>query len=420
MAQRSIWEDKYGYGIQTSTIDVPSSCTSGIFLMSHSQLDPRFQTIEQRKTTTSSSRSQLIEFSMNGRIPSSRLPIIMSPSQIYPFFRLFFQKGSLQDSSTNTIKWFYPYSFENGGSECEVWGTFVRELASTGTTQSQRITGSIVSSLSFLPSTLEYMVLDCSIIGRDFEKNRQTSGDTFTLSTDAPLLWRNCETRIGNSYDSLETFDLKRFGLTLVNNPVGRFYNNSKIKRFNLGNFVGNGRIIVPWENSSTNYKNNQLFTDYENGVVTRLSLYWNTQYATTGSSLSVNLLLRHNSVTISDDKEVSNLSEFILVEDTSFSYDNSKISSWTIDNSDDTKISFTFPGSQTLTGNVFPGDAVVTVDASSGYNNKWTIENVVNFSTVKLTSSHPAGTGAAGSNAIIIRQPINIGLNDNVNRGIT
>ena len=419
MAQRSTWQDKYGYGIQTSSISTSAACTSGIFLMNHPNLDINTKTIDTEKTVVSASRNQLVEFAIDGRNPTAQFPIMVSPKQVYPFLRLFFQKGSLQDSTTNTIKWFFPYSYSSVGNECEVWGSFVREL-STGSTYSQRIVGAICNSLTLVPSDMEYMTMNCGLTGRDLEVNHNTSADTFTLSTDAPLLWRNCVTKIGNSYTVQETCDLKRFEMLLLNSAKGRHYNNSKVQRFNLGKFYGTGAFTTPWENSSTNYTKTKVFDDFYNGTVSRLSLYWNDEYATSGYSVSLNMLVRHIKVSISDEKEVSNISRFMMVEDASFSYENSKIASWTIDGSDASKIIFTYMGSETLIGNVFPGDVVLTLDAITGSNTRWVVERIVSSTTAKLTTNHTAGVGSSGSNAVVLRQPISVGLNDMTNRLIT
>uniref|UniRef100_A0A6M3XK38 Tail protein n=1 Tax=viral metagenome TaxID=1070528 RepID=A0A6M3XK38_9ZZZZ len=350
-------------------------------------------------------------------MPAALFPIRVTPKEAYPFLRLFFQKGSLQDSTTNTKKWFYPYSYD--GSTCEVWGSIVRELAATGTSTSHRLTGAVCNSITISP-TADYIDLTASVISRDIELNRDTSGDTFTLPTDAPLLWRNSVTKMGNSYTAPETCDFRGIKTNLKNNITGKFYNNDKVKRFNIGNFTGNGTVIIPWENGTTNYTDNQVLTDFLNGTLTRLSMYWIDQYLTSGYSFSVNLLCRYIQGNIGEETEISNSMNFVLVEDYSFSSSNSKISTWTIDGSDASLMTFTFPSTETLTGNVFPGDVVATLDASAGHTINWVIERVVDADTVKLINNHTAGTGASGTSVIIKRQPISIGLRDEINRGIT
>lgn len=358
-----------------------------------------------------------VEFATAGRMPVALFPIRVTPKETYPFIRLFFQRGSLQDSTTNTKKWFYPYSYD--GSTCEIWGSIVRELATTGTSKSHRLTGAICNGITLMP-TADYIDLTASVIARDIELNRDTSGDTFTLPTDAPLLWRNSVTKMGNTYDALETCDFRDIKINLKNSITGKFYNNAKVKRFNIGNFNGDGSIIIPWENSTTNFTDNQAITDFLNGTLTRISMYWIDQYLTSGYSMSVNMLCKYVQGRIGTDAEISNAMNFVLVEDYSFASANSKISTWAIDGSDASLVTFTFPANETLTGNVFPGDVIATLDASAGQGVNWVIERVVDTDTVKLVNNHTAGTSASGTVVTIKRQPISIGIDDQTNRSIT
>ena len=110
----------------------------------------------------------------------------------------------------------------------------------------------------------------------------------------------------------------------------------------------------------------------------------------------------------------------FILVEDCSFSSTNNKITNWAIDGSDASLIDLTFSGSETLTGEVFPGDTIITPDASAGQATYWAIEKIMDTNTAKLTANHSAGTSASGTNITIIRNAISFGLNDGLDRGIT
>lgn len=418
MAQRSRWQDRYGYGEQ-SAIDTAVASSYGLFMVDHSDLSPGQEQIISSKIGRAAAKTNLTEFEIKNKVTFCSLPLIVSPAQIYPALRFFFQSGSLQDSTTNTIKWFYPYSYSSTGSVCEVWASLFRDTSS-GTTRSQRMTGAISHELEISLGRGEYITAISKFLGRDLEINRNTSGDTFTLSTNAPLLLRNCVTKIGNSYEALETFDLKSFNLRIRNNAKARTYNSSYVSRFNLGRVEGQGEIITPWENNSTNYNYTQAYTDFFAGTLTRISIYWADQYLTSGSSMSINLLGRFVKGRIAEDKEISNTMEFVLVEDASFSYENSKITDWVVDGSDASLIDLTFSGSEILTGNVFPGDAIVTDDASIGNSSYWTIERIIDTNTIKLTSNHTAGTGASGNKIRIIRQPINVGIRDGINRGIT
>lgn len=419
MSQRSIWLDKYGLGYQ-STITGAVSASAGIFIQQHPSINARIQVYTPEKAKGTAASSFNYETENSTRSPVLSIPTRISPKEIYPFLRLFFQKGSLQDSSVNTKKWFYPYSYKSEGESCEIWATIVRATASSGDSNSHRMTGAICRSFSINPSGTDYINLTANLIGRDLEIDHECSGDTFTIPADAPFLWRNAVTKIGNSYDAQETLDLREFSLTCNNNAVPRFYNNEKVKHFNLQKITGMGTLTIPWENSTTSYLDNQTIEDYLNGSLFRLSAYWVDQYITSGYSLSINLLGRYMSGMISNDTELSNTMGFVLVEDDSFTSENNKISTWTIDVTDASKITFTFPSNETLTGNVFPGDVLILTDASSGSNTEYEIERILSGTQLKLVNNHVAGISASGTGTIIKRNPINIGLDDNTNRNIT
>jgi len=420
LTQRSIWKDKYGIGYQSS-LTSPILTSSGLYLGDHPSINPQIQIYNAPKSKGTAANSYNYEYKNSTRLPSILLPIRITPKEIYPVLRLFFQKGSLQDSTVNTKKWFYPYSYADGGESCEIWGTLVRETATTGTSSSVRMTGAICNSFSINSATgRDYVNVRANLIGRDIEYDHDTSGDTFTLPTDAPLLWRNANTKIGNSYDSLESLDLRDFNLSCNSNPRPRFYNNEKVKHFNLQRITGTGSIIIPWENSSTNFTNSKVLCDNLNGSLFRLSTYWVDQYVTSGYSMSINLLCRYMSGLLAREDELSNAVGFVLTEDDSFTSSNNKISTWATDASDASKITFTFPANETLTGNVFPGDVLILTDASSGNNTEYEIERIISSTQLKLVNNHAAGTSANGTGVIIKRNAISIGLDDNVNRGIT
>ncbi len=409
-----------------SGIDTPVACSngidtgvSGLFMLNHPDLYTEQFQIDFPKTIRSASRNAGIEYAITGKYPNFFTNTVLTTKQSFPFLRLFFQRGSLQDSEDATIKWFYPYSYDSNGCSCEVWGTIVRDLSS-GETLSHRVSGAIVKSLTISVNAAEYISIRSELIGRALETNHDSSGDTFTLTTESPLLWRNVASKIGDSYTALQTCDLKDFALSVKNDAKSRVFNSSAIQKFNLGRVTGLGSITIPWENTSTGWTNNTALDDMFSGELTRLSLYWGNQYVSTAYTMSINMLVRYMKGKISEDKEISNEMSFIIVEDNSFSSDNSYISSWSVDSSSADTINFTFPSTQTLTGNVFPGDVVLTLDASVGATTRWVVENVLDSNSVRLTTNHSAGVGASGTTVTIIRQPINIGLNDDIDRYIT
>jgi len=425
LAQRSTQQDRYALDFQSS-IETAVSCLngidtgkSGITMFNHSSLYANQNILSQEKTVRSASRNQLVEYQNTTTNPSVSFQIMLSPKLAFAPFRLFFQRGSLQDSEDSTVKWFFPYSFEEGGSTCETWATIVRDLSS-GETHSHRLIGAVSNRCSISIDPTEYGIINCEFIGKQYDFSYNSSGDNFTLSTDAPLLWRNCVTKIGNSYNSLETFDFKELSLSLSNSVVGKKFNNASVQRFVLGKIEGTGSFVVPWENSSTSFTYNTLLSNLLSGNVTRLSMYWGRQYVDTGSTVSINLLIRYNKGGVSSDDEISSDMAWELVEDASFSSENGKIVSWEIDSSSANIVHVVFAGTETLIGNVFPGDVILTLDAVTGQNIKWKIEKILTSTSLRLSAAHVAGVGASGSNFTIIRHPINIGINDKLNRNIT
>jgi hypothetical protein len=462
MAQLSQQSDKYAIDFQ-SAIETAVECSkgidtdkSGIFILSHSDLSSNQTILDVLKAIKSASRHSSVEYANTNKNPRIQLQTLYSPKNVYPVFRTFFQKGvvdstiikvldangtsyncttnildadgnvikvskSVMDADGNSydvsitdIEWFYPYSYEENGGVCNSWATIVRGV-STGDTNSHRMIGAICDNFSISVSADDYIYFNANMPCRDVEYSYNASGDNFTLSTDSPFLWRNCVTKLGNSYNPLETFDLKSFDLSVSNNAKARLFNNSKIQKFNLGRVTGNGKFITPWENTSTNFQNVTSLSDLFAGNVCRLSLYWGNQYASTAFTSSINVLLRYNNENIANDSELSNDMSFTLVEDFSFSTDNNKITSWSVDSASADTINFVFPSTETLLGNVFPGDVIRTPDASSGATDNWIIESITDINTLKLKKNHSAGLGATGTKVTIVRHPINIGLNRDI-----
>lgn len=419
MAQRALWADKYSLGYQSSLTTAVAGSV-GVFMFNHASANPQLLVYNADKSKATAANSYNYEYANSNKMPNMLIPTRVTPKEVYPFLRLFFQRGSLQDSTVNTKKWFYPYSYQSNGGSCEIWSSLIRETATTGTAKSHRVTGAICNDITINPVGRDYVNITANMLGRDIELNHETSGDTFTLPLDAPLLWRNATTKIGDSYTALETLDLKSFSMNIKNNARGSFYNNALVKRFNLERVTGNGSLLVPWENSSTNYTDNQVLTDLLNGSLFRLSVYWKDQYLASGYSLSINMLGRFVSGMIGNDAELSNQMQFIMAEDDSFTSSNSKVSTWAISGSTASQITLGFNSTETLLGNVFPGDILILTDALAGSNIQYEIERIISSTVLKLTTNHAAGTSANGTGVIIKRQPISIGLRDETNRNIT
>ena len=412
--QRSQYKNKYAIGFQNS-IDVAVTCSAGIFQNVDAQFTVKDQPTSINKSTGNAFISNGVEIIDTYKVPNIDLQVVMIPKQLYGIFHLFFQDGSLQLTSTASTKWFYPYS----SGVCEIYGTIVKDTSTTENS-SMRYLGSVVERLVFYCNNNDYMITQASFLARDCEYKHDPSSDVFTITSDSSLLWRDCITKIGNSYDALEDFDFKDFGLSLENAVVSKKYTSEITQCFILGDFSGKGVFKIPFENSSDNYKKEDFIQKVNDGDIMRVSLYWKSQYAGTAQALSINMLVRIINLSDFNEEEMCLFADFIIVGDDSISSEAGKIVAWNIDAGNDRVVNFTFSGSTTLLGNVFPGDRVVLTDAVAGSTIFYTIENVIDSNTLLLTDSHLAGVGATGVTGFIKRQPISIGLNDEVNRAVS
>lgn len=431
MVQRIQWEDRYAMDIQSviqtavnavDGVDTQSGEEkAGILLNSHPHLDPAPNIIDTEKVSGSASRTDGSgkEFQQGTKEPTFALDFDAIAKPLYLPLHLFGQKGSLNENGNTTTKWFYPYSYEGGPSAAEIFGTFVRSLAPDGTAESHRAVGAICNSVSFSSEVNAALNISAEMMAREIEINRDTINDNFDISSDSVLLWQNATTHISDGVAAPVAFDCDGFSLTLTNNPIRKFYANQVTQKFLMGKIVGEGSIKIPWSPGSAAgaFEDNAMLAKFVSGTPTRFSFFWGAKYPTANNELSLNFIARYTGAPVGQDEDeiITDLS-FQIVErvflDSRTTGNNNITGFGSVGNP--VIDSIIVAGGQ-IDGNVFPGDFALFPGAVE-QDTKFLIDDVGTpaVDDIHLTST-PTTPGS--SEMIIISQPFNIGLNDNIVR---
>ena len=397
---------RYVIGFQSS-IDTPVVCSgdiaTGVLFSNYPDFTVDNIILDNEYLRGSSAKHYKLNYRKSVYAYKIPFSIVATPTSLYPILRLFFQRGY---HITGDTVWFYPYSYELSGSVCSVWGTVVRKLTDSNA-DSQRLSGAIIDTLAFDLSDY-FLKVTGNFTARRLETDYDSTNDDFTLDTEGSLLKRQVISKIGDSYTALQDFDIESLALNIRNNIKPRYYNNEYIKRYTLGKVTSDGRLRCPRENSSTDY-NDDVFLNYAEGTkVVRICVYWDSLYSPT---VSISFLAKLVDIEQEIAEGNSNTIVFYAVEDSSFSFFDNKIQEWQVDSSDATIVSLTLATDVVLTGNVFPGDKILMKDSTNSIK-LYKISDIIDDNTIKLSEAHIDGTGAGGEQAVIIRQPITIGIN--------
>jgi hypothetical protein len=296
-AQRNIWEDVYGIATGVTNISTAANAATGIPLLNHPSFESGTQTINQRKAIGTSYRSAAVgmEYQQGSAIPGTSFEFDVSPKYISYFLWSLFQTTSFQGAATVYPKYFIPYD----ASDVEMWMTLVKKLAASGTSSSHRILGAVVKSITLSAEEGQNLKATVEFQGYSQETNRDIASDTLTFIASAPLQWQSATVTLSGT-----TVNIPGFSLTLSNNLLTKFYDNSVAVRHDLFNFTGEGTIRIPF--AATTVGANAQVDAFAAGTNSRLVIYWgNSEIADADDEFTIIANIRRTGATVTGEDEV-------------------------------------------------------------------------------------------------------------------
>lgn len=397
-------------GIQDAAATGIDVSKSGVLLNGRPSIDPGLETIDTRKSTGSANRraGAGAEYQEGHRDPSTSWETHAIARALFPFFETFFQGGRLATASSNVsvgaTKWYAPHSYELGvvnASNGKV-ATIVQHMGGDGT-KSNKVQDALVSSLGLTAEPGGNVTLSAEIMGGLHDEDYDASGDDYNYASISPLQYQNSIVFVGNGTNALEEADVPGFDFTMNNNAVAKHYNNQYVQKYALGDFEADGTLTLPWALTTTNFEDNVMLQRFLQGNVTRFVFSWGAASAAelddldTDNDLTIAITARYSGATITGDDEVENDLPFTLVEYPMFS--EQAITSVTSG-----VVTPNFSGTETLEGNVYPGDQVVIdglqylIDDVDWAGGTFTVED---------------RTLSSGTQFTLYSQPVIIGMND-------
>jgi hypothetical protein len=395
---RNSWEDLFGVASDVTNISTAANTAFGIPLLNHPSFEPGTQTINQRKAVGTSYRRSgaCLEYIQGASIPTTSFEFDVSPVNIGYFLWSLFQTGSFQGAGTVYPKYFVPY--ENATTE--MWLTLVRKLAADGTAASHRIVGAIVKSITLSAEEGQPLKATVEFQGYSFESNRDTTDDTFTFGTASCYLWQNAVVTLDGT-----TVNIPGFNLTITNNALTKFYDNSTAVRHDVGEFTATGSFRMPYSQATEGA--NQQVDDFIAGSASRLVIYWgNGEIADADTELSIIAHIYRTGVTMSgDDEIVSEVSFECASEDYSSAVTTATASSIAVSTTAVT-------GTNTVFSNFSAGDLLYPIGLAAAGDN--TVRVITAIGSNTAATVFPAFSGSdSGKLYKVISTPLTITLGD-------
>lgn len=296
-AQRNIWSDIFGVGFQTTSISTAASASFGIPLLNHPSFSPGTQTINQRKAVGTSYRrtGNCLEYTQGSAIPTTQFEMDVSAKNISLFLWSLFQTSSFQGAGTTYPKYFVPYE----DSTTEMWLSLIRKLAEDADANSHAIAGAIVKSITLSAEEGQHLKATVEFQGYSFSSAYDTAGDTFTFHAAACVLWQNATVTL-----DAHTVNIPGFEMTISNNALTKFYDNSTAVRHDVGEFTVTGSIKIPY--STTDEGGNVQLNEFAAGTPSRLVIYWgNGELADADGELTLIAHIRRTDAVIEGEDEL-------------------------------------------------------------------------------------------------------------------
>ena len=402
---RNVWMDIFGVGFSTSSISTVANASFGIPLLNHPHFDPGTQTINQRKAIGVSYRrgDAGYEFQQAASIPTTSYEYDVSVTNMSHILWAFFQSSAFQGSGAPYVKYFVPYE----SPTADVWLTLVRKLAASGTGASHQIVGALPKTITFSCEEGQPLKTTVDFQGYSFVDTRDIASDTLTFSASAPLLWQDATISLAGS-----AINSPGFSMTLNNNLITRFYDNSTAARHLLGDFTLEGTIRVPYSDASRG--TNVELDAFIAGTASRLVISWGASVtngiATATGDFSIVAHIRRTNVQFTgDDEIVAEVTFEGVCEESTSSFTTSSASSVAIAGTG------AITGTNTVFANLDPGDLFYGVGLTAAGDK--TIRVLTAIASNTAATAFPVFAGTEGSKLYHAKStPLCISIADNVN----
>lgn len=330
---RAVYEDRYAIGLQsafktadgcTNTVDSTTGDErSGVLTNDQAPAGYGVTVIDTNKTTGSASRraGTGAEYQQGTEAPTVAFPFDISAKAAYPFFRVAFQTGSLEQDTTapTESKWFYPAS--EGGLEAVEWLTVVKDY---GSGNSERFIGGVAESLEINAEVSGALNMTANLIGYDEETGHTLTNENFDYNDEALLLWQNAKVAMSPLSESAAlgagSVVLPGFSVTLNTGATPKHFNSKNPERIILNEFTGDGTINPPWNLGYTALENDKIMERFIAEEPMIILVYWDSDtvpspYPNANNQLAIAMCVRASDATVGGDDELETEVPFELIE---------------------------------------------------------------------------------------------------------
>ena len=239
MAVRVAWQEKYGMGLNNTSISqantfaddvdgepirgISAHSQFGLPLTEHAELVPGKEFTTPRKTTGNPEVRVGAGYERTATIVRPTCSLVYGEAEAYgaaAFLWLLFQSGASEAATVQTFN--KPTTAE--GAEAEVFAHIIRAM-STDTTDWQMITGAVCNSLTFAGEEGGTLSMTGEFMGADYTNvmNPDAGADAnLILPGKAPLLFQDATITVAAT-----TTPITSFTLTIENGATPRYYNSS-------------------------------------------------------------------------------------------------------------------------------------------------------------------------------------------------
>lgn len=329
MPIRTTWEDLYSIEQTASLTAKPTFAATAIgmegdgsaggkFLMpltDHPHLKPTSATQETELAVGLSQRVAL-EYNQTIAEPSTvTINMLANSYNLSLFLWLLFQSGAAETGTPVLTMECIPYIVPT----IEVYAAITRILGGTAgdaDTVSQYMPGCICRSITLSGETGGLITLSAEMIGATWAVANDDLGTetwtSLTFSNIAPLKFQDAAFTLDSN-----TVETPAFSITISNNAVAQFYNNSTIQRYIMGRLTMEGNFAIPW--SVATEGGNTAINDFIAGNVMDMELYWGSLAATAASELSFAGPARYTDTDMGDTEgEINTAINFAGLQDSS------------------------------------------------------------------------------------------------------
>ena len=313
MATRTPWLDKYAIEQSATLTGKPTfaataigiegtGAAGGVFLApltDHPHLPPASATQENELAVGISQRHNL-EYNQTIAEPSAvTLNMLANAYNLSLFQWLLFQEAAGESGTTVLTMSSAPYTT----ADCEMYATISRLMGGTAgnaDTVSQYLAGCICRSMTITGETGGLIKVAAEMVGANWAVAVNDLGtvayNTLLFSYKAPLKFQDMHFDIDG-----HVVHVPNFSVTINNNAVAQFYNNSTIQKFVLGRLTVEGSFGIPWGASDAEEDENKQLTDFQAGTDKLVKVWWGDSDGSADNSVVLKMNVRFTETEMAD-----------------------------------------------------------------------------------------------------------------------